>query len=224
MELGSIMQEVSISKSSRLLYILGWPGTWLVAYLLSVPYFFNWIFSDLTSPLLLLLLLIVGWQIAASVLIFRSRDPKRTYLKLTCMFAGVAIAFSAAYLYYLAVPGFIVPFLNNPVVRLITPSLIAWQLIGTRFLSRCSSFWRWVVLFTVFMLPLALIMRMGPCLLWQTQFPASTIAEIMARPGFRDLWRLDAPLIAVSVVVACLSFPGLWTKILRLENKAASTT
>jgi hypothetical protein len=217
------MQEGSMTQGSRLLYIFGFPGTWLVVYILFSP-LLTCISNDSTKMLLLLDLFIAGLQIAAMVLIFRSKDLKRTYIKLTCMFAGAALAFLATYLYYIAVPGYIVPFFNNPVVQVVLPSLMAWQVIGMRFLSRCSSFWKWVVLFIVFMLPLTLIMRIGSCVLWQTKMSASAIAEIMARPGFSDLWKIDVLVIAVSIAVTCLSYPGLWSKLLRLENKAAIST
>jgi len=227
------MQENdSVSKGWRILLILLWPGTWCAAYLLycwvsTFPDIGYW--PTISDPLSLLIafsipwntatLLVICFQIVGSILIWKAADPKSVFIRLTCVSFCAMLGGFAGWLYYWCVPGLIIPFLNHPIWRLVMLGLLFWQVVGVVLLYKTENFWLWLLEIAGFSVPLALLMRIGPYLQLNAQVSAERAAEIMARPGFRDIWKLDAILIAVVLVVACASFSGWWITLFRLQQK-----
>jgi hypothetical protein len=218
-------EEKSSFQWSRLLWILGWPATWLAIYiyyscLQNLDSFFSSIFASLVYPLFWAVLIFLGFQIAGSILLVKSADPKATFVKLTgAMLCGV-YGFVICYLYYMAVPGYIVPFINDMTGRWVMLGLILWQSVGVVVLFKVQKFWAWLATVVCFSLPLALVMRIGPLVLWRNS--SSTEAQFldtMARSHFAELFRLDGYFIAAFVVLACVTFPGIWMKLIHLKRK-----
>jgi tight adherence protein B len=59
--------------------------------------------------------------------------------KATAMFIG-CLPYGITLMTYLATPGYIVPFLNNPIARIVVILLIFWELIGFWILMKMTTF------------------------------------------------------------------------------------
>jgi hypothetical protein len=62
----------------------------------------------------------------------------------------------------LAAPGFILPFFNNPIGRLLTVTAGVWMLLGFYVMYKCRKWWQRLILTFIFPLPVLLTPMLGP--------------------------------------------------------------
>jgi hypothetical protein len=214
---------------SSVLWILGWPATWL-ALLLYQQYITNpsWFLASpveaLVVPWNVASLLLFGFQIVGSILLVKAADRKAIFFRLTGAFFCGLFGLTLSMLYYCAVPSYEVPFLNDPNWRLVMHALVLWQAVGLIVLFKTDKFWTWVVTVACFSLPLALLVRIGPYIVLQNKCSEARFAELMARPDFIALARLDFIFIVIFAIVACATYPNIWTKLFRLPRKTAQAS
>jgi hypothetical protein len=66
---------------------------------------------------------------------------------------------------YLISPGFIIPFLNHPIGRLMQLAGLVWLLIGFFVRRKCSKWWQRLIATLIFSLPVALIPLLAPAII-----------------------------------------------------------
>lgn len=216
---------------SRILWILCWPATWLALFMY-YQVFTLYSSSDFvqnnttlvqnigTTPPILLLL-IWGFHIAGSVALLKTVDPRSTFIRLTGEFLCGITGVAAVVLLNMVQPGYIVPFLNSPHYRETMLAPLLWQAVGLLVLFRVQKYWVWVATFICSSLPLLLTIRISPFHLIRSYCSDAQFAEVMARPVFRDVWKIDCFWTIVLVILACGTFPGIWTKLFRLNQEPA---
>lgn len=65
---------------------------------------------------------------------------------------------------YILVPGYVIPFLNNPYARLVILFGLIWLVIGFFVIGRCSRLWQTLLAQLVFAIPFMLMIMIGPVL------------------------------------------------------------
>jgi hypothetical protein len=217
-------EENSTFQWSRILWILGWPATWLVLFIY-LQFIGNpeWFFANFVQGIILpwnvAMLLIFGFQIAGSILLVKAADPKDLFVKLTGVFLWGVFGLACVTEYYVAVPGYEVPVLNEPIGRWVMYALVLWQVVGIFVLFKAQKFWAWLAAVICFSLPFAVLARIGPYMFLRNRYSEDKFIEVMARPGFGDLWKIDVINITAFVILACVTFPGIWTKLFRSARK-----
>jgi hypothetical protein len=173
----------------------------------------------ITIPILLIL--IWGFHIAGSVGLLKTVDPRSMFIRLTGVFLCGITGVASAVLLFIVQPGYIVPFLNSPHYRETMLAPLLWQAGGLLVLFRVQKYWVWVAAFICSSTPLLLTIRISPFHLIRSYCSDAQFAEVMARPVFRDVWKVDCLWIIVLVLLACGTFPGIWMKVFRLNQQPA---
>lgn len=81
------------------------------------------------------------------------------------LFGIIAIGFSPLlYLLvmYISTPGYIIPFLNHPICRLVTAVGLFWMVVGFGLMFTARKTWQFVVLWIFFQLPVIVMFNLGP--------------------------------------------------------------
>jgi hypothetical protein len=213
--------EKSTLQRSRLLWVLGWTANCVGIYvgclaLALQENFWNNAFSSLFWQGNLAGLVLFCCEIAGAIVLFRTADPKVAFIRLTSSMLCGLFGLALWGLYYVAVPGYVIPFFN------VLIALVVWQAVGVVVLFRTQKLWDWLAAVIGFSLPLTLWIKFGPVVFFRTQNPSDAkFMEIMARPDFVQLCKLDGYIIAAFLFLAFATFPGIWMRVFRLERKPA---
>lgn len=63
---------------------------------------------------------------------------------------------------YISTPGYIIPFLNHPICRLVTLVGLFWMVVGFGLMFTARKTWQFVVLWIFFQLPVIVMLNLGP--------------------------------------------------------------
>lgn len=143
------------------------------------------------------------------------------------------IAFAVPVLLWLPLPGLMIPFINHPIARPLMLVLVAWQIVGIAPLYNSTDFKSWCLYAITFGLPSLAMWIIGPwciMLLLLTSPSDAQIQVLCSQPGalascfdrMRALmlsWYLDIGLVFVAIIAIIASYPGYWSKPLKLLAK-----
>lgn len=103
-----------------------------------------------------------------------NNEKKRIITAITLALSPLFLWFFA----YLAYPGFILPFLNHPIARLVLLAALVWLLIGMAFMLRARKIWQFVLLALLFPVPVNLIPMLGPAVVTIIQVEGPVIQSV----------------------------------------------
>lgn len=101
--------------------------------------------------------------------LFRCQDGTFTlgdcYAKRYSSYWNVAAASSVPLyllLTYIMAPGYIIPFLNHPIGKIVFLGLLAWHILGSLLFARTNNFLLRLAIFIIFSMPLIIVPMIGP--------------------------------------------------------------
>jgi hypothetical protein len=104
-----------------------------------------------------------------------STTTKKNKLRCACLAFWPLLA---AFLQYMAAPGFIVPFLNHPIAQKVLLAAFAWLVVGFFMMLRAKKPWQFAVLTFIFPLPVLFLPMLGPAAITII----TALGEMQARP------------------------------------------
>ncbi len=164
---------------------------------------------------------------------FKEPSPGSKTTRIASILMLNIMAFAVPAVLWLLLPGLMVPFLNHPIARLLMLVLVAWQIVGIAPLYNSTDFKSWCLYAITFGLPSLALWIIGPwciMLLILTSPSDAQIQVLYSQPGalascfdrVRALtlyWYLDIVLVFVAIVATIASYPGYWSKPLKLLAK-----
>jgi hypothetical protein len=163
-----------------------------------------------------------------------NRSQGNLVLQLICLALVAILPFFGALLLYLFTPGFIVPFLNNDIVRIILLALLLWECLGLIVLFRANDWKTWWLFSIIFTQPILVTLMIGPYVVMLVNFfgplmsgaPSSISAadwqkvmiSVATHLTNHVVIRIQCLSVFVFMIGVMASYPGVSLRLFRLDR------